>query len=381
MISAVTAVLRRVSSEKNYLNNLKIAILLLGFVIVLPYALNVVLGYDSLAASILIWGLIATAYNLLHGYSGLLSFGHAAFIGMSMYLTAILMRAFNTTVAFDLFLLSAIVAVALTTLFAYSIGRLISEKGAIYFAMLTLAFAQIVWYLARIDPAGLTGGQNGLIRGILPEWLQSDLGNLIVVLGGVSIDYYWIVSVVFIISLLTIYTVIRSPMGRTLTAIRQNEELARSIGVDIRKYKVVSFSISALFSAVAGVLLLIYEGGVGTTILSWETSGDIVIITVLGGISHFFGPLIGAIFWEGGSAYLSSFSVIHIPLTSLSYDVSHLVQYWTVLFGIVFVIVVLIKPVGGLYQIGHDAVIKLLSLFRKVIGTQAVSDKDADYNE
>lgn len=356
--------------------NGRVAAVLVAFVLVLPQALEFSLGYKGIASSILIWALVATSYNLLHGYTGLLSFGHAAFVGMAMYLTAIFMRNFNEMVAFDLFIVAAVTAVAFTTLFAYGVGRLISEKGAIYFAMLTLAFAQIVWYIARVDPGGFTGGQNGLIRGILPDWLVSDRGNLLVELAGLSIDYYWLVATIVVLSMFGLFVLLRSPLGRSLAAVKQNEELARSIGIDTSRYKLVAFTVSAFFTALAGVLLLLYEGGVGTAVLYWETSGDIVIMTVLGGISHFFGPLVGALFWEAGSSYLSSLTMIQIPFTTISYDVSHLVQYWTVLFGSIFVAVVLLRPNGGIYQLVRDVVRVVRTTLRRILAYSGVVTDD-----
>jgi len=202
------------------------------------------LGSSQIATTMLIWMLFATAYNLLFGYAGLLSFGHAMFLGAGLYGVAIGFSRFDVPV-----LLAAPVGVVVAGAAAYGIARLISNYGEIYFAMLTLAFAEAAHFIVNANPLGLTGGSNG-IRGIAPAWIESFRGQKNVVVGGLEFDFYFLVAAVFVVAVVLIWQILRSPFGRTLVAIRDNEELAAAMGVSTYRYKVWAFTLSAAFTAV-----------------------------------------------------------------------------------------------------------------------------------
>lgn len=336
------------------------ALLLAGlvvFVLVLRpiIGLDFMLGYTVIANSILLWMLFATAFNLLLGYTGYLSFGHALFLGLGMYSIAITLSRFGT----NLFFPAVIVGLVGSAAIAYLIGRLIVEKRSIYFAMLTIAFGEVAWYVANANPYGLTGGTDGISEGVLPPWIDSQLGQKYLLLGGGQYDFYWIIAAAFVLGVYFIFRIVRSPFGRSLIAIRENEELARSIGIDTERYKLHAFVLSAVFTTFAGFLFEIVRQGATLTALHWTTSGQVVMMSVLGGISSFVGPMIGAFIWQFSASYLTSFQTLVLPLKEfplVTYEVASLLEYWRFLFGLAFVLVVLIRPEDGAWGIVKDGV-------------------------
>jgi len=304
-----------------------------------------VLGYQQIATTMLVWMLFVAAFNLLFGFTGLLSFGHAMFLGCGLYGAAI------GTTAFDLPLVVGVaVGVLLGGLSANLLGRLIVDRGEIYFAMLTLAAAQAVYFLALRDPYGLTGGSNGISQGTLPGWIETFRGQMTVTAGVVEFDWYWVVAAVFLVCMVGLWQLLRSPFGRSLIAIRENQDLARAMGIDAKRYKVASFTVSGALSAVAGSLLLITNQGAAIENLEPLTSGKAVLMAVLGGVNYFFGPVIGAFIWLFSSDYLESFETLQFPLqelTLVSVDLSGVLIYWRFLLGALFVVVVLLAPTEG----------------------------------
>ncbi|MFC4541154.1 branched-chain amino acid ABC transporter permease [Halosolutus amylolyticus] len=305
---------------------------LAALAIAMPTIAGVLMGYSGVASNVLIWMLFAVAFNLLLGYTGLLSFGHAMFLGGAMYVVAIVMNQLGPV----MIVLAIPLALALAGLVAYGIARLIVEKGEIYFALLTIAFGEVVWYIANSDPGGLTGGDDGIASGLLPPLVESYRGQLSVYLGSFAVDIYWPVAAVFVVATYLLFRIVRSPFGRTLLTIRENEQLARSIGVNTRRYKIHTFVISAVFSALAGVLLVIVNQNVATSYLFWETSGEVVMMTIVGGMSSFAGPIFGAFLWYLGAEFLSGWQAI-----------GGLRHYWQFGFGLLFVAIILIDPRNG----------------------------------
>lgn len=325
---------------------------LILFVVVLRPVVSAdfMLGYSNVANTILIWMVFAAAFNLLLGYTGLLSFGHAMFLGWAMYAMGIILSRVSTSLFFP----AVIVAIVGASALAYVIGRLIVQKGDIYFAMLTIAFGEVLWYIANMDPGNLTGGNDGIAQGVLPPWIATELGQKFILLGNARIDIYWPIAAVFVVCIYLLFRIVRSPFGRTLISIRENEELARAIGVNTTRYKVYAFTLSATFTAVAGVMLEIVNQGVTLSSLHWSTSGEVVMMTVLGGMNSFVGPLVGVFIWQFGANYLTSFTTLHLPLSEvalLSYEVSDLMEYWRFLFGLLFVVIILTYPGGGAWGI------------------------------
>lgn len=331
---------------------LLVLVLLLRPVVGLPF----MLGIESVAPAILIMMLFVAAFNLLFGYTGLLSFGHAMFFGFGMYASAIAMSGHGAAPELPFFV-GAVIGIAIAALVGYLLGRLTVGKGEIYFAFLTLAAAQAVFFISTRDPYGLTGGSNGISQGAQPTWIESFRGQLRITLiewpesllstFGWLDDWYLLVGVVFLGAMLVLWQIVRSPFGRTLVAIRENEALARAMGVNTARYKVWAFTFSGGFSALAGVLMSVNNHGASQAWLSITTSGDTVLMAVLGGIHYFFGAIMGAFVWEFASGYLTDFGVLNLGI--VSFDLSRELSHWQFLLGALFVVVVVVSPTDGLW--------------------------------
>jgi branched-chain amino acid transport system permease protein len=318
-------------------------------------AADFLLGYDAIASRMLIMALFVAAFNLLFGFTGLLSFGHAMFLGFGLYIPAIVVL--NGLWVFPpggslTFLAGAAIALVAAGVYSYLLAQLIVGRGEIYFALLTLAFSQAIYFLVLRDPGGLTGGSNGLTQGALPAFVEQTRGQISVRAFGLSVDWYWVVGAVFLLAMLLLWQVVRSPFGRSLVAIRENENLARAMGVDTTRYKVWSLTFSGVLAATAGVLLEIHSSGAAIENLSVVTSGDTVLMAVLGGINYFFGPIAGAFTWLFAEDFLTDFEVWQAPLSELalvSVDLSGILVYWQFFLGALFVVVVLTAPEEGIW--------------------------------
>ena len=252
--------------------------LLLGLVIVvmLPWWI-----YPPVAMDILAWGLFAISVDLLLGYTGLLSFGHAAFWGASAYATGLV--AIKSGMPFPLAIIAgAVVAMLL----AVPTGYLAVRRTGIYFAMVTLAFAQMLYFIAN-QWRGVTGGEDGL-QGIPKSFFG---------MTGVESDPFWFyyaAAPIVLIGVAVAWRVVHSPFGRVLVAVRDNPARARALGYDVDRYKVMAFVISAGVAGVAGGVFAVSHGFASLQELIWTTSGKVVLITVLGGIGTFWGGPLGA---------------------------------------------------------------------------------------
>jgi branched-chain amino acid transport system permease protein len=305
------------------------------------------LDYGGVATTVLIWMLFVAAFNLLFGFTGLLSFGHAMFLGFGMYGAAIAVSMFSLP-----YLVGAFAGVALAAGVGYLLGRLIVRKGEIYFAMLTLATAEAVYFIVNRNPFGLTGGSNGISQNALPAWIETYRGQKSLVAFGASLDWYWAVAVVFLLSMLVLWQLLRSPFGRSLVAVRENEELARAMGVDTDRYKVASFTVSGAFAAVAGALLEITNQGAAIETFAALTSGNAVLMAVLGGVNHFFGPVAGVFVWRFAEEYLTDFETLVLPLSEVplvTVELAGVLSYWRFFLGALFVVVVLVSPKEGVW--------------------------------
>jgi branched-chain amino acid transport system permease protein len=235
--------------------------------------------YPPVATDILCWALFAVAFDLLLGHAGLLSFGHAAFWGTSAYATGLI--AIHSGLPFYAAVLCGAVAAAVL---AVPIGFLGVRRSGIYFAMVTLAFAQMVYFVAN-QWSGLTGGENGL-QGIPRTLPGVDLSD--------SFVFYYAALPVVLLGLLAAWRVVHSPFGRVVAAVRDNPARARALGYPVDRYKVVVFTISAFLSGLAGGLYAVNHGFASLQEVYWTTSGKVVVMTVLGGIGTLWGSLIGA---------------------------------------------------------------------------------------
>lgn len=294
--------------------------LMLGVLIILPFIIVRLHSTVSLATEILIFALLALGYNLLLGYTGLLSFGHGAFFGIGAYAAALIQKNLIAGVITPI-LLGALV----TLVFGVIIGLLLMRKRGVYFSLLTLAFTQMFFYIFYRWTA-LTGGENGL-GGIsrfpigIPGVFVLDLNKPFV--------YYYFVLAVMLASTIVIWRIVHSPFGHVLQAIRENEQRASCVGYDPKRYKLLAFVLSTTFSGLAGSLyaFLLYFCYPEATHVTF--SGEIVAMTVVGGVRNFFGPLVGA----GVFVFLRD-------------SLSTLTQNWLLIFGLVFMGFILFSPNG-----------------------------------
>jgi len=263
-----------------------------GLLLLLPF----VLPFKSLPAEILIYALGAVSFNILLGYTGLLSFGQAAFFGGGAYLTGILLIHSGWHPAVVLILSGGIGA-----LFAAVIGFLSIQQVGIYFVMLTLAFNQLAFFLAY-QWKSVTGGDDGLMN--VPRVDFSLLPGLKISLQS-NLAFFLFVWAIFLVSFIVIRRIIYSPFGRILLAIRDNPNRARAVGYNITLYKLAAFMISGFFTGVAGGLFALFMKMVPITAIELLTSTDFIIMTLVGGTGSLYGPVIGALVTKVASEILS----------------------------------------------------------------------------
>lgn len=235
--------------------------------------------YPAVAVDIACWALFAVAVDLLLGYTGLMSFGHAAFWGTAAYATGL--AAIHWGLPFPLAVLLGALA---STVLAVPVGYLAVKRVGIYFAMVTLAFAQMVYYIAN-QWRSVTQGENGLQR-VPRELFGLDLSD----------EFYFYYAALPIVAggLWLVWRTVHSPFGRVLVAIRDNPARARALGYPVHRYKLAAFLLSAFTAGLGGGLFAIGHRFVSLDVLHWTTSGKAVIIVVLGGIGTLWGPVIGA---------------------------------------------------------------------------------------
>jgi len=283
--------------------------------------------YTFLANDVAIWALFATSLNLLVGYTGLVSFGHAAYFGIGAYTTGILMKKLGVT-----FLLAFPAAGVVAGLFALVFGFFCVRLTRIYFAMLTLAFAQIVWAIC-FKWNEVTGGEQGMPEIPYPsfDWVER-LAAWVPLLGGYrTSEYFYFLSLVMVAgSLWILRRIVGSPFGRMLTTIRENPERAEFIGVNVRRYELAAFVLAGIFAGLAGGLFGIFNRGVFPDFAYWTKSSEVLIMTLLGGMGTFAGPSVGA-----------------LVLLWLNQQIVSYTQYWPLVLGSILVLLLFVFP-GGL---------------------------------
>jgi len=285
--------------------------------------------YPILVMKVLCFALFACAFNLLLGYTGLLSFGHAVFLGSAAYVTGHALKVWELPT-----LLGLLAGTGAATLLGWVIGSLAIRRQGIYFAMVTLALAQMVYFLFLQAP--FTGGEDGL-QGVPRGTLFGlDLAQ--------DMNLYYLVVAIFAGSFWLIQRTIHSPFGQILKAIRENEPRAVSLGYDVAKYKLLAFVLSAGLAGLAGATKTLVFKFATLTDAHWHTSGEVVLMTLLGGMGTVFGPVVGA-------------TVIVSLEDELADKVGSLV---TVIMGAIFVICVLAFRRG---IVGES-----LALYRRMIG-------------
>ena len=247
----------------------------------------------------MIFGIFALAYDLLYGYTGLVSFGHCVFFGIPAYAVGIFSRTvFHITNPVVLFGVAIVTGVILGII----IGFFCSFSQGIYLALITFAFAQIFELLVLSDPSGITYGENG-IMGIRPPSIK---------IGDFSLDLfngrgiYYLSFVILVASYLMVRALVNSHLGDVLKAIKQNEKRLLSLGYNTRPYKILAFSLSGAFSAIAGTLMAFLDNNVTPSMVDWQVGAEILLITILGGPGTLIGPIAGAVLVVATQHYASS---------------------------------------------------------------------------
>ncbi len=291
-----------------------------AILVFVPIWLPLLGGYTALAGRVLVFGLAAMGLNLLLGFTGVLSFGHAAYFGLGAYGAGLMLRyvAHSTPLAM---IAGTLFGGLAGTLF----GALIIRRRGVYFAMCTIAFGQL-WYYLAYSWNDFTGGFDGLHNfhrepiGFGPLTLNiSDSGTA----------FYYFVLAIFAAAVALLGILVRSPFGHTLRAIRENERRARFLGIPVERQIWLSFSISCFITALAGTLYALLNNFADPLALHYSLSGYFVVMTVLGGMRTFWGPLVGAAVFVVLQDYISSMTV-----------------NWMSFVGVIFILVVLFFPRG-----------------------------------
>jgi branched-chain amino acid transport system permease protein len=297
----------------------------LAVLLALPWVLP---PFETMQVSYgLIFGIAALGFNLLLGYTGLLSFGHSAFFGTGAYAAAFLVK-YGGIRSMEAFIVAGVLA---SLLVAALFGAVCVRYTRIFFGILALALSQVLWSLA-LKLFWVTGGSDGL-RVPTPTLL----GGIITDTLGASTDktaflahrYYYYVLVLFVISTAAMWVIVHSPFGKALQAIRDNEVRAEFVGVQVRRYRYIAFLVSGAFTGLAGALWVPLNGLTTPDVLYWPFSGRIVFMAVLGGFRTFWGPIVGA------------FAYNYLEVWAVGTTV-----YWQLVLGIILVALVLAMPTG-----------------------------------
>lgn len=276
----------------------------------LPLALPLIGSTVGLGTEIVLYTLYGIGYNLLLGYTGLVSFGPSAYFGVAAYAAGLTQIHLSQNV-----LLAVVLGTAASAITGLVLGVLILRRRGLYFSLLTLAFTQLFYEIA-FQWTDLTGGENGL-QGVTRPGLDNRL------------LFHAFCSVIVILAIYLLWRLVHSPFGRVLEAIRDNEQRARCLGYDTGRYKLVAFVLSSTFMGLAGTLLTFLIQGVYADIMNWQHAGDPVMMTILGGMHHFLGPMWGSMV----------FLVLRDQLSSHT-------EHWWLFFGAVLIGFILLSPEG-----------------------------------
>jgi branched-chain amino acid transport system permease protein len=294
-----------------------VAVLLAAAGVLLPWIV-----YPVLAIDIVAFALFAVAFDLLLGFTGLLSFGHAMFWGGAGYVSTILLAKAHAP-----FPVAVLAALVYATLLALIVGAIAIRRQGIYFAMITLALAQLQYFFAY-QLEQFTGGENGV--------QVSSRGNLF----GVGLDndkgFYYAVLIVTALGVWLVVRVVRSPFGAVLNAMRENEQRAIALGFRVDRYKLIAFVISGTLAGLAGVLFAVGNRLSGLDGVDWHTSGTVVMMSILGGIGTVFGPIVGAAIFESLDHFLPT---VHLAFFGLVIEVG---DKTNIVMGAIFALCVLL---------------------------------------
>jgi len=309
---------------------LAIAVPIAAVLILIPYVVPPYQAY--LLSSGLTYAIAGLGFNLLLGYTGLLSFGHAAYFGMGAYAVAFLVKYLHTG-SMELFLLGGVIAAALVSAL---IGFVCVRYTRIFFSILAMALAQVLWSLA-LKFYWVTGGTDGL-RVPTPTLLGGLVSNPEDKLDFLSGPYYYLVLLFFFAAVAVMWVIVNSPFGKALQAIRDNETRAAFVAVRVRRSRWIAFVVSGAFTGLAGALWVPANGLITPDFMYWTFSGKIVFFAVLGGFRTFAGPIIGAVVFN----YLEYFAVATT-------------DYWQLVLGAILVFLVMALPTGLVGTLGRLA--------------------------
>ncbi|MCZ7659460.1 MAG: branched-chain amino acid ABC transporter permease [Xanthobacteraceae bacterium] len=265
---------------------------------------------------ILIWSIFAVAFDLVFGLAGMLSFGHAAFFGAGAFVYGLVMQALP-----DQFVLAVLGAVAAASFLALVAGVLALRLSGIYFSLTTLAIAELVFFAASSPLRAVTGGEDGIAGVPRPVLLGLDFND--------DRSFYFLVLGIFLAVLAMVATLRQSPFGKVLNGIRLCEIRAEQVGFNVKICKAVIFAVSGAFSGLAGALLAGLIMYVNPQTLHWSTSGDVVIMTLLGGKGTLFGPILGVAAYEVLKETVSAYTV-----------------HWYGILGLIFILATIYLPSG-----------------------------------
>ncbi len=285
-----------------------------------PFWLPLIGGYTALGTRVLVLGLAAMSLNFLLGFTGVLSFGHAAWFGLGAYGAGLSLKFLAASTP-----LALLFGTLLGGVLGAALGALIVHRRGIYFAMVTIAFGQVFYYIAYRWNS-LTGGDDGL-RGFARQPIALGPWHIDILNSGLA--FYYFVLFCFALAVGAMALLLRSPFGGTLLAIRENERRARFLGIPVELHVWIAFALSCLFISFAGGLYALLNNFADPNNLHYSLSGDLVIMAVMGGMRNFWGPLLGAAVFVVLQDYVSS-----------------LTTNWMSFIGLLFVLVVLFFPRG-----------------------------------
>jgi branched-chain amino acid transport system permease protein len=305
--------------------NLFVLLLLVVFPLAMQAADN--LFYVSFASRVIIYAIAATSLNLVLGYGGMISFGHAAFVGAGAYMASIFI-AEGVTSAW----IGWPAAILVSALLAWIIGAISLRTRGVYFIMITLAFAQMMFYLVNSMKA--YGGDEGLTLARRADLgLGLDLGNEVV--------FYYVVLFLLLASLYGLHRLAQSRFGRVMVAIRENEARVEAIGLPVYRYQLACFVIAGAAGGLAGALLASHGKYVNPNVLHWLQSGTLMIMVILGGVGHLWGGVIGAAVLLGLEHLITDY-----PIPWLAHVAPNYQQHANLGVGLVMLIIVLFAPQG-----------------------------------
>ncbi len=321
MSSQTTELQREADSVKKPAINQRHALIILAVLLVtVPLWLPLLGGYTDLASRVLIFALAAMGLNLLLGFTGGLSFGHAAYFGLGAYGTGLMLANYTHST-----LLAILVGVLVGGLAATLLGPIAVRRRGIYFSMITIAIGQMFYFIA-VRWNSFTGGEDGL-TGFSRQPIQ--LPGFTIALHTTS--FYYLVLTCFAFGAWLLWTILNSPLGHLFVAIRENQKRLTFLGIRVDVYIAVSFAISGFIVALAGSLDALLDNFTSPDNLKYTLSGNLLIICVLGGMRNFWGPLVGAFIFVLVQDYVSSIT-----------------QNWMTVIGLVFILSVIFFPLGAM---------------------------------